>query len=119
MCSASAILIFESSKTLDQDIEYFTHQNDPSSHYKLPKISMGTIPIVVMVITIRKFRFLFLKKNIIISFKVTDSILFVLCYRMKDPIMYALAMDNRNDVASNAVALVCGLIGMIHFYLIH
>jgi hypothetical protein len=31
--------------------------------------------------------------------------------------MYALAEDSRNDVASNIVALVCGLIGMIHFIL--
>jgi len=28
--------------------------------------------------------------------------------------MYALAEDSRNDVASNIVALVCGLIGKIY-----
>ncbi len=33
--------------------------------------------------------------------------------------MYALAEDSRNDVASNIVALVCGLIGMIKFHIIH
>jgi hypothetical protein len=30
----------------------------------------------------------------------------------------ALAEDHRNDVASNIVALACGLIGIIHFLLI-
>jgi hypothetical protein len=33
--------------------------------------------------------------------------------------MYALAEDSRNDVASNIVALACGLIGIIHFPFIH
>jgi hypothetical protein len=45
-------------------------------------------------------------------------VLFVLCYRVKNPTMYALAEDHRNDVASNIVALTCGLIGIIHFHLI-
>jgi hypothetical protein len=31
--------------------------------------------------------------------------------------MSALAEDSRNDVASNIVALVCGLIGMISSHL--
>ena len=43
----------------------------------------------------------------------------MLCYRIKNPTMYALAEDNRNDVASNIVALVCGLIGMFYFKIIH
>ncbi|CAF1151635.1 unnamed protein product, partial [Didymodactylos carnosus] len=38
-------------------------------------------------------------------------VLFVLCYRLKNPTMYALAEDHRNDVASNIVALACGLLG--------
>jgi divalent metal cation (Fe/Co/Zn/Cd) transporter len=33
--------------------------------------------------------------------------------------MSALAEDSRNDVASNIVALVCGLIGMLQFHLSH
>jgi hypothetical protein len=33
--------------------------------------------------------------------------------------MSALALDSRNDVASNIVALVCGLLGMIEFHIIH
>ncbi|CAF1518576.1 unnamed protein product, partial [Adineta steineri] len=39
-------------------------------------------------------------------------------YRIKDPSMYALAEDHRNDVASNIVALACGLLGMFEFYTI-
>ena len=52
------------------------------------------------------------------SFKVSKAILFVLCYRIKNPTMYALAEDNRNDVVSNIMALACGLIGMIRFHMI-
>jgi divalent metal cation (Fe/Co/Zn/Cd) transporter len=33
--------------------------------------------------------------------------------------MYALAEDHRNDVASNIVALACGLIGMMRFHISH
>jgi hypothetical protein len=33
--------------------------------------------------------------------------------------MYALAEDSRNDVASNIVALACGLIGMVYFNFVH
>ncbi|CAF3893327.1 unnamed protein product [Rotaria sordida] len=93
MCSASVQVIFESAGTLDQDIEYFTHQNNGSSTKTLPEINMSIVPIVAMVLTI-----------------VSKSILFVLCYRIKNPTMYALAEDSRNDVASNIVALACGLI---------
>ncbi|CAF0756770.1 unnamed protein product [Rotaria sordida] len=93
MCSASVQVIFESAETLDQDIEYFTHQNNGSSTKTLPEINMSIVPIVAMVLTI-----------------VSKSILFVLCYRIKNPTMYALAEDSRNDVASNIVALACGLI---------
>ncbi|CAF1636189.1 unnamed protein product, partial [Didymodactylos carnosus] len=54
---------------------------------------MSAMPITAMVLTI-----------------VSKAILFVLCYRVKNPTMYALAEDHRNDVASNIVALGCGLI---------
>jgi hypothetical protein len=45
-------------------------------------------------------------------------VLFVLCYRIKNPTMSALAEDSRNDVASNIVALVCGLIGKSIFVIL-
>lgn len=54
MCSASVQVIFESAQTLNQDIEYFTHQNDNSSTYTLPHIDMSIVPIVSMVLTIGK-----------------------------------------------------------------
>jgi hypothetical protein len=56
-------------------------------------------------------------KKKIFSFIVTKAILLILCYRIKNPSMSALAEDSRNDVASNIVALVCGLIGMISSHL--
>ncbi|CAF3986233.1 unnamed protein product [Rotaria sp. Silwood2] len=90
MCSASIQVIYQSAETLSQDIEYFTHQHNASSTETLPEINMSTVPIIAMVLTI--------------------ATLFVLCYRIKSPTMYALAEDNRNDVASNVVALIFGLI---------
>ncbi|CAF0868500.1 unnamed protein product [Adineta steineri] len=94
MCSASVEVIFESGQTLNEDIEYFTHKNGSNtSSYSLPRIDMTIIPILSMAVTI-----------------VSKAILFVLCYRVKNPTMYALAEDHRNDVASNIVALACGLI---------
>ncbi|CAF1613812.1 unnamed protein product, partial [Adineta ricciae] len=93
MCSASVQVIFESGETLEQDIEYFTNKHNGSSTKTLPDIDMSILPIVSMVITI-----------------VSKAILFVLCYRINNPTMYALAEDNRNDVVSNIVALACGLI---------
>jgi hypothetical protein len=119
MCSASVEVIFESGQTLSQDVEYFTHRNNASSTYTLPHIDMSVVPIVAMVLTIGKLDFLLSEKNCIISFKVSKAILFVLCYRIKNPTMSALAEDSRNDVASNIVALVCGLLGMIIFHIIH
>ncbi|CAF2986218.1 unnamed protein product [Rotaria sp. Silwood2] len=93
MCSASIQVIYQSAETLSQDIEYFTHQHNASSTETLPEINMSTVPIIAMVLTI--------------------ATLFVLCYRIKSPTMYALAEDNRNDVASNVVALIFGLIGQV------
>ncbi|CAF0841930.1 unnamed protein product [Rotaria sordida] len=94
MCVVSAQVILESIQTLSQDIEYFTKSHNDSSCIKLPDLDMSTLPIIVMIFTI-----------------VCKAILFMLCYRINNPTMSALAEDNRNDVASNIVALVCGLIG--------
>ena len=113
MCSASVQVIFESGQTLDQDIEYFTHRHNASSTHTLPHIDMSVVPIIAMVLTIGTSNFSRNKEgNLLFSFVVSKSILFVLCYRIKNPTMYALAEDSRNDVASNIVALVCGLIGI-------
>jgi hypothetical protein len=54
MCSASVEVIFESGQTLNQDVQYFTHQNNASSTYTLPEINMTVVPIVAMVLTIGK-----------------------------------------------------------------
>jgi len=115
MCSASVQVIFESAETLNDDAEYFEHKNNASSTYELPKIDMSAIPIAAMVVTIGKLDFFVTQKSIIISFEVSKVVLLILCYRIKNPTMSALAEDNRNDVASNTVALICGLLGMIHF----
>ncbi|CAF4136440.1 unnamed protein product, partial [Adineta steineri] len=94
MCSASVEVIYESGTTLHEDIEYFTHKNSSkTSTYTLPHIDMTLLPIVSMAITI-----------------VTKAILFIFCIRVKNPSIYALAEDHRNDVASNIAALACGLV---------
>jgi len=75
---------------------------------------MGTVSIVVMVAAVGKLGFLlFRKASSSFFFKVSKGILFIFCYRIKTPTMRALAEANLNDVASNATALICGLIGMI------
>ncbi|CAF4657823.1 unnamed protein product, partial [Rotaria socialis] len=94
MCAASVQVIFESVQTFADDIEYFTKPYNQTSCKKLPDLDMSIVPIVVMVLTI-----------------VSKAVLFLLSYRIDNPTMSALAEDNRNDVASNIVALVCGLIG--------
>ncbi|CAF4158299.1 unnamed protein product, partial [Adineta steineri] len=97
MCSASVEVIYESGTTLHEDIEYFTHKNSSkTSTYTLPHIDMTLLPIVSMAITI-----------------VTKAILFIFCIRVKNPSIYALAEDHRNDVASNIAALACGLVAQI------
>ncbi|CAF4411091.1 unnamed protein product, partial [Rotaria magnacalcarata] len=57
---------------------------------------MSALPISAMAVTI-----------------VSKAILFFLCYRIKTPTMSALSSDHQNDVASNIVALICGLIGIV------
>ncbi|KAK7496818.1 hypothetical protein BaRGS_00012027 [Batillaria attramentaria] len=42
-------------------------------------------------------------------------ILWVVCRRVKSPIVQALALDHRIDVCSNAVAIVCGYLGSRQF----
>ncbi|CAF3742540.1 unnamed protein product [Rotaria socialis] len=96
MCAASVQVIFESVQTFADDIEYFTKPYNQTSCKKLPDLDMSIVPIVVMVLTI-----------------VSKAVLFLLSYRIDNPTMSALAEDNRNDVASNIVALVCGLIGQV------
>ncbi|CAF1946642.1 unnamed protein product [Rotaria magnacalcarata] len=94
MCSASIEVILESSRALALDIDYFANPFNASSCRTLQYIDMSTLPVIAMVFTI-----------------VSKIILFVLCSRINNPTMSALAEDNRNDVLSNSVALVCGVIG--------
>lgn len=46
---------------------------------------------------------------------VTKLILFIVCKRLPNPTLQALAQDHRNDVISNTVALGCGYAGNIRF----
>ncbi|CAF3297727.1 unnamed protein product [Rotaria socialis] len=91
MCAASVLVIYESINTITNDAGYFTEVNTTKT---LSEIDMSALPISAMVVTI-----------------VSKAILFFLCYRIKTPTMSALSSDHQNDVASNIVALICGLIG--------
>jgi divalent metal cation (Fe/Co/Zn/Cd) transporter len=91
MCAASVLVIYESINTITNDVQYFTEKNTTKT---LTDIDMSVLPISVMFIT-----------------AISKAILFGFCYRIKTPTMSALAADHMNDVASNIVALVCGLIG--------
>lgn len=91
MCAASVLVIYNSINSITNDIAFFTEANTTKS---LSEIDMSAIPVTVMGFTI-----------------VSKAILFFLCYRIKNPTMSALAEDHRNDVASNIIALVCGLLG--------
>jgi hypothetical protein len=119
MCSASILIIFTGVETLEGDIQYFTHEYNASSAYTLPIVNMGPVSIAVMICVVGKLGFFVTQKSIIISFEVSKAILFILCHRVKNPTMNALAEANLNDVASNATALICGIIGMIQFSIIH
>ena len=94
MCAASVLVIYESINTIISDARYFTEQNTTET---LSDIDMSAFPVSAIVITI-----------------VSKAILFVLCYPIKTPTLSALAEDHRNDVASNIVALICGLIGIVY-----
>ncbi len=93
MCAASVLVVYESINTIINDAQYFTEKNTTKT---LTDIDMSALPISVMVIT-----------------AVSKAILLVFCYRIKTPTMSALAADHMNDVASNIVALACGLIGKV------
>jgi divalent metal cation (Fe/Co/Zn/Cd) transporter len=92
MCAASVLVIYESINTIVNDTQYFTQKNTTKT---LSEIDMSALPTSVMVITI-----------------ISKAILFALCYPVKTPTMSALSEDHRNDVASNIVALICGLVGI-------
>jgi divalent metal cation (Fe/Co/Zn/Cd) transporter len=93
MCAASVLTIYESIDTITTDVKYFTEKNTTKT---LTDIDMSVLPIFVMIITI-----------------ISKAFLFIFCYRIKNPTISALAADHINDVASNIVALACGLIGII------
>ena len=42
---------------------------------------------------------------------VIKFVLWLVCRKVNSPIVRALSMDNRNDVMSNSVAIVCGYLG--------
>ncbi|CAF3203017.1 unnamed protein product [Rotaria socialis] len=90
MSAASVLVIYESINRIVNDAQYLTETNTTKT---LTDIDMSVTPIAVMAITI-----------------VSKAILFALCCRIKLPAMIALTTDHRNDVASNVVALFCGLI---------
>lgn len=93
MCAASVMVIYDAIKTIANDASYFLESNTTAT---LSEIDMSPFPISVMCFT-----------------AVSKAILFFLCYRVKNPTMSALAEDHRNDVASNLIALGCGLVGKI------
>jgi len=39
-------------------------------------------------------------------------VLYIVCRRIATPSTQALALDHRNDVVSNTVAVACGIIGI-------
>ncbi|UJR34823.1 hypothetical protein I4U23_027604 [Adineta vaga] len=90
MCAASVIVVYNSVNTIINDVGYFTETNTTKT---LSEINMSPFPMGVMCAT-----------------AISKAILFFLCYRVKNPTMSALAEDHRNDVASNIIALGCGLI---------
>ena len=91
MCAASVLVVYESLNTIVNYAQFFTEKNTTKT---LSEIDMSAFPIATIVVTI-----------------IVKAILFFLCFRIKTPTMSALAADHRNDVFSNLVALVCGLIG--------
>ncbi|CAF1007848.1 unnamed protein product [Adineta steineri] len=92
MCAASVLVAYESINTIVDDAEYFKAEKNTTK--TLQAIDMSAFPIAAIVIT-----------------AVGKTILYILCIRVKTPTMSALAADHINDVASNVVALVCGIVG--------
>ncbi|UJR22524.1 hypothetical protein I4U23_025573 [Adineta vaga] len=91
MCAASVLVIYESVNTIISDVQYFTEKNTTKT---LSDIDMSAFPIATSCVVI-----------------VSKAILFYFCHRVHTPTLSALAEDHRNDVASNTVALLCGLVG--------
>ena len=46
-------------------------------------------------------------------FTVIKFVMWLVCRKVNSPIVQALAMDHRNDVMSNSVAIVCGYLGEV------
>ncbi|CAF0837608.1 unnamed protein product [Adineta ricciae] len=91
MCAVSVLVIYESINTIVNDAQYFSEKNTTRT---LDDIDMSAFPVATSCIVI-----------------VSKAILFFVCHRVDSPTTSALAEDHRNDVASNIVALICGLIG--------
>ncbi|XP_025084573.1 metal tolerance protein 6-like [Pomacea canaliculata] len=53
--------------------------------------------------------------SIAASTVVTKFLLWLICRRVNNPTIQALAQDHRNDVLSNSVAIVCGYLGSQEF----
>ncbi|CAF4252596.1 unnamed protein product, partial [Rotaria magnacalcarata] len=95
MCSASIQVISESLQTTMDDVQMLRKYPSNSSEYVHP-INMTAFPVSIMGITIG-----------------LKLILFLLCSRESSETLNALAQDHRNDVFSNAMALVCGILGFM------
>ncbi|CAF0832862.1 unnamed protein product [Didymodactylos carnosus] len=92
MCLTSVQVIRESAGTMVTDISSL--KKNSTSNTGLHEILMTPIPIAIMCATI-----------------LSKLILFILCRRVANPTLNALGQDHRNDVFSNIIALVCGLVG--------
>ncbi|CAF0932807.1 unnamed protein product [Adineta steineri] len=92
MCSASIQVISESLQTTIEDIQMMKKYPSNSSEYVHP-VNMTAYPIAIMCTTI-----------------VLKLMLFFLCSRESSATLNALSQDHRNDVFSNTVALICGII---------
>jgi hypothetical protein len=105
MVSASVQVIYQSVESLVGDVNHFTKNST-----ELPHIEMGPIPITVMCVTIGMFciDISYFYRDYFIVCKATLSFL---CFQISNPTMSALAHDHLNDVFSNIVALVCGILG--------
>lgn len=116
MVSASVQVMYESVESLISDVNHFTKNST-----ELRKMDMGPAPIAVMSVTIGRVIFCFIFRNRLFNhlFLVCKAVLSFLCYRVSNPTLFALAQDHRNDVFSNIVALVCGILGKPFLYIIY
>ena len=114
MCSASIQVISESLQTTVEDVKMLRKYPSNSSEYVHP-INMSVIPIAIMLTTIGKL--LRWARNggwnpVRLGLKL---MLFFLCSRESSATLNALAQDHRNDVLSNSIALLCGILGKWHW----